>query len=367
MRVAFDVSGALAAPTGVGRYTLELASALERRGVVVERYGVSWRAPRSPAGVRRWKLPAAVVYEVWRATGRPSPRRLYREAAVVHGTNFVLPPLDQLPGVVTLHDLWFLRDPHTPLGFLKRIVPWTVARADAVVVPTQVVADDVAETLRVDRSKIHVTHLGVAEVFFGAEPLTDAELAAMGIVRPFVLAVGTLQPRKNLRRLLEAWRDAQRDLSQWSLVLSGKEGWGPDLPEVPRTVLAGYVADSLLPRLMASADVFCFPSLDEGFGLPPLEAMAASTVAVVGDYPAAREVLGDAALIVPPTDSEAIADGIVRAATDESLRARLRSDGLATARRFTWDATAAATLQVYERALTSAGASSRGGSSGLPA
>jgi glycosyltransferase involved in cell wall biosynthesis len=131
------------------------------------------------------------------------------------------------------------------------------------------------------------------------------------------------------------------------LVLAGPAGWGPQLPETAGVRLIGWVGDETLPGLLAAADVFCYPSLYEGFGLPPLEAMAAGTPALVGRYPAAPEVAGDAALLVDPEDSRAIGEGLVRLATDGDLQARLRRAGRVHAAGFTWERTAAATIAVY--------------------
>jgi alpha-1,3-rhamnosyl/mannosyltransferase len=166
-----------------------------------------------------------------------------------------------------------------------------------------------------------------------------------------MLAAGTIQPRKNFSRLLEAWRQAAPELAGWTLVVAGPPGWGPELPETERVRLIGWVGDETLPGLLAAADAFCYPSLYEGFGLPPLEAMAAGTPALVGSYSAAQEVVGDAALLVDPTDVSSIASGLVRIATDESLRTRLAREGRVHAAAFTWERTAAATLEGYRSVL----------------
>jgi glycosyltransferase involved in cell wall biosynthesis len=189
-------------------------------------------------------------------------------------------------------------------------------------------------------------------VFFGASPLADQSLRTWGITRPFMLAAGTIQPRKNFDRLLQAWRAASADLRDWTLVLAGPAGWGPELPETPGVRLVGWVGDETLPGLLAAADVFCYPSLYEGFGLPPLEAMAAGTPALVGNYTAAPEVVGDAALLVDPFDVGAMAEGLVRLASDDELRRELVMAGKARAAEFTWARTAAATIGAYRSVLS---------------
>jgi glycosyltransferase involved in cell wall biosynthesis len=166
-----------------------------------------------------------------------------------------------------------------------------------------------------------------------------------------MLAAGTIQPRKNFHRLLEAWRLAAAELPGWTLVLAGPAGWGPELPETSGVRLIGWVGDETLPGLLAAADAFCYPSLYEGFGLPPLEAMAAGTPALVGRYSAAEEIIGDAALIVDPTDVPDIAAGLIRIAHNDALRTRLARQGKVHAAGFTWERTAAATLSAYRSVL----------------
>ncbi len=351
MRVGYDAAPLLDAPTGVGRYAGELASALEERGVDVVRFAVSWSAPRVE-GIRRWRVPARVARAAWRRLGRPSIERLIGPVDLVHATNFVLPALAGTPGVVTVHDLSFFRGDTWPGGHrLRDLVPWSVERAAAVLVPTDAIAREVAERLRVPASKLAVTPEGVAPVFFGVSPLSEGARSRLGIPGPFVVAVGTIEPRKNLSTLLDAWRDVARDLDGWTLVLAGPKGWGPELPETPGVLPIGWVGDETLPGLLAAADVFCYPSLYEGFGLPPLEAMAAGTPAIVGRYPAAEEVLGDAAWLVDPADAGGFAEALRTLATDEGRRRSQALAGKAQAARYTWGATAAATISAYRSIL----------------
>ena len=350
MRVAFDAGPLLGEPTGVGRYARELADELEAAGVDVARFAFALRGS-TPPGVRHRRLPARVAQATWRRLGWPSPEALTGEVDVVHGTNFVL-PASRAPGVVTVHDLSFLRDDVFPGGQrLRELVPWSVSRAARVLVPTEAIADEVMSTYDVGAERVIVTPEGVAPVFFGATPLSDLALERMGIVHPYVIAVGTIEPRKNLTTLLRAWDIARGDLDGWTLVLAGPRGWGPELPETAGVLPIGWVGDETLPGLLAGAEIFCYPSVYEGFGLPPLEAMAAGTPALVGAYSAAREVLGDAAIAVPPTDVEALADGLRRLATEKALRDRLRVQGRARATAYTWAKTAQATMRGYAEAV----------------
>jgi glycosyltransferase involved in cell wall biosynthesis len=253
--------------------------------------------------------------------------------------------------VVTIHDLSFLHDYAFPgrKGW-ERMVPWSVRRAAKVIVPTEAVATEVAERFDLAGERIAVTHEGVAPVFFGATPLSEHVLAEMGIGRPFAIAAGTIEPRKNLARLLEAWSSVGPG-SGWTLVVAGPKGWGPGLPKTPGVVTTGWVGDETLPGLLAAADLFCYPSLYEGFGLPPLEAMAAGTACLVGDYSAAEEVVADAAVRVDPLDVGAIAEALEALMGDDSHRRALAVTGKARAAGFTWEGNAAATIDVYRSVI----------------
>jgi glycosyltransferase involved in cell wall biosynthesis len=349
MRVALDAGPLLDPPTGIGRYTRNLASSLEARGVDVVRYAVAMGGAGEP-NIKRLRVPARVAQTAWRTTGRPSLEGLVGHVDVFHGTNFVLPPLGGAKGVVTVHDLSFFSDDAFPgAKRLQKLVPWSVARAAVVIVPSRAVGDEVEARLEVPGERIVVTHEGVAPVFFTAPRMADTLLEGMGIPGRFALAVGALAPRKNIGRLVDAW--ARAAVPDWTLVLAGPSGWGPDLPETPGVRLVGWVSDELLPSLFAAADLFCYPSTYEGFGLPPLEAMAAGTPAVVGRYPAATEILGEAAVFVDPLDVDGLAGEIARLASDEALRSRLSRAGRAHAAGFTWERTAEATMGAYDQAV----------------
>jgi glycosyltransferase involved in cell wall biosynthesis len=355
LRVAFDAGPLLDPPTGVGRYTRELGAALELCNVEIRRFAVAL-AGRSDAAVSRWRWPARVTRRAWRTFDWPPIERLVGDVDVVHATNFVLPSLRRAEGVVTIHDLSFCRNDTWPGGArLRDLVPWSLERAAVVIVPTSAVAAEVADRYGVSDKRLAVTHEGVSSVFFAARPLADEALARLGISRPFAVAAGALEPRKNLPRLLQAWRRAADAFKGWTLVLAGPKGWGPNLPRTPGVVLTGWVGDETLPGLLAAAEIFCYPSVYEGFGLPPLEAMASGTATLVGSYPAAAEVLGDAALLVNPYDVNEMAEGLSELAKDEARRARLARLGRSHAVAYTWDATASATVRAYGRAVATRG------------
>lgn len=347
MRVAFDGGPLLDPPTGVGRYTRELSDALENMGTDIRRYAFAMGG-EAPEDVVRMKVPARLAQWTWQRAGVPSVSRLTGGADLVHGTNFVLPPLDGAAGVITVHDLSYAQPDAFPgAERLRRLVPWSLERAHHVVTPTHAVAAEVRREYGVEEERISVTHLGVSPVFFGASPLSDVALARMGIARPFVLATGTEAPRKNLRVLLDAWLSARGATKGWTLVLAGPRGWGPRFGRTGDVHPLGWVGDETLPGLMAAADVFCFPSLYEGFGMPPLEAMATGTACLVGEYQTAHEVLGDAVVFVDARDHHAVADRLVDLIRDESARRALAFKGRAQSSGFTWERTARATQAAY--------------------
>jgi glycosyltransferase involved in cell wall biosynthesis len=355
MRVALDCGPLLDPHTGVGRYVDELGRALEASGVEVVRYAVALRGSSDATrdhSIKRLRLPAKVAQATWRRFGRPAIESLVGDVGVVDGPNFVLPALARTPGVVTIHDLSFFRDDTFPGGArLRELVPWSLERAAVVVTPTRAVADELVELLGVTDKRIAVTPEGVAPHFFGAGPLSQSALGRMGIPGPFILALGTIEPRKNLPRLLAAWASIRGELEGWRLVIAGPRGWGEELRATEGAMLLGRVGDETLPGLLASAEIFCYPSLYEGFGLPPLEAMAAGTCTVVGSYAAAPEVLGDAAVLVEPTDTEALAESLRSLAGDADTRRRLAMAGRARALSFTWDRTARKTAAAYQGAM----------------
>jgi len=349
MRVALDCAPLLDPPTGVGRYVRELEHALVSQGVDVVRYAVALKGdPDEP--LRRLRLPARLVQASWRRFNRPVIESVVGKVDVVHATNFVLPALGSTPGVLTLHDLSFLRDDTFPGGErLRYLVPWSLERASLVLTPTRAVADEVVEYFEFDEDLVAVTQEGIAPHFFGAGPLGELALGRMGIPGQFVLALGTIEPRKNLPRLLEAWGIVRSELEGWRLVIAGPRGWGEELPETENVILAGRVAEETLPGLLAAAEIFCYPSLYEGFGLPPLEAMAAGTAVVAGAYRAATEVLGDAAMLVDPQSAEALAEALRGLAEDADARRRLAMRGRARALTYTWEQTGRKTLAAYRR------------------
>jgi glycosyltransferase involved in cell wall biosynthesis len=266
--------------------------------------------------------------------------------------------------VVTVHDLAFERFPE----LFPRNWRWlyrtglraAVKRADAILVPSQSTADDLIASTSIPVSRVHVTPLGSSLVEWHED--REEVFERFRVTQPYVLSVGTLEPRKNLVRLVRAYRQVAPDVPHM-LVLAGARGWHADAldaelarPGPGSIVWTDEVSDGELDVLYRGADVFAYPSLYEGFGLPVVEAMARGVPTLTSDTSSLPEVAGDAALLVDPTDVSEIAEGLARLMTDHPHAEDLRQRGLQRAATFTWAATARATLDVY-RQLTGASTS----------
>jgi glycosyltransferase involved in cell wall biosynthesis len=353
VRIAVDVSPLSHPRTGIGNYIRGslrgLAEAAGSDHEVVAFAPTSLRGPGRiraalegiPVDVRLWPLPAShAVRTAWSRSGRLSAERLVGPFDALLFSDWMYPPQRAGVRATVIHDL-------VPLHFPELVTARTRAMhsrkyehaartCDVIFANSRFTARDVADRLGVPPERVAVATPGL-------EPGYVPEGARADVGRPYVLGLGTLEPRKNLGRLVDAWRLLDGDLG---LVLAGGEGWGeqPGLA-APGITLPGYVADDEVPRLYRGAAVFCYPSLFEGFGMPVVEAMACGVPVVVSSHPSLDEAAGEAAVRVDPHDAEAIAAGIRRALED---RERLVAAGLEHAARFDWSATGAAMLDAVE-------------------
>ena len=316
-----------------------------------------------PDGIRAVgpPVPARLMQQMWRVLPIPAITTLVGRVDVFHGTNFVLPPPGRAAGVVTVHDLSFLRTPGTVTAAsraYRELVPLSVRRAAMVLTPSRAVADEVAEAYGVSADRLTVTHLGVDELWFTTPRPDDAARTELGMPRRYLLFVGALEPRKNLPVLLDAYRLLHEvDPAPPALVLLGPPGWGPALDTSgipPRSLMfAGYRGDAELRSIVAGADALIYPSAYEGFGLPPLEAFACGVPVIASRLPVVEEVVGpdrSLAQLVQAGDATALAEALARRSSTpdpvgaaEARRSRARA--------FSWRATARATLDAYDRAV----------------
>ena len=380
MLIGIDASRAVAARrTGTETYSLRLICNLISLGTG-HRFRL-YTNGQPPAGLFGGD-PAAANVEL---RSIPLPRlwthpRLSAEMAVqppdvLFVPAHVLPLIHPRRSVVTVHDLGYLAYPeaHKPSDrrYLDWSTRWNARRARIVIADSAATQADLIRAYGVDERKIRVIHLGRDETL---APVSDAQALAEvqapygitahhGSAAQYMLYVGTLQPRKNLARVIEAFARAAAApaFAGLQLVLAGKKGWLYDdlFAQVERMGLAGrvlfpgYVDDADLPALLSGALAFVFPSLYEGFGIPVLEAGACGVPVITSNTSSLPEVAGDAALLVDPHDVDAIAEAMTRLVTDEALRNELSRRGLANVRRFSWEKCARETLAVLLEAGSS--------------
>ncbi len=360
MRIAIDYTAAVQQRAGIGRYTRELVGALlnleeareaHRYTLFAAAGGGHTPAGDLPPAVRCRFLPLSDEWaaRLWHRVRLPIPVETFTGPIdLFYSPDFVLPPTRRRTRtLLTVHDLSFLRYPDhfVPklVRYLSRVVPESVARADRVLADSEATRADLVELLGTPPEKVEVLYSGVDARFRPeGEPGEQERLRARyGLDRPYVLSVGTLQPRKNYVRLIRAF--ARLSMSGLMLVIAGARGWLYEevLEEATRhgdrVRILGFVEEEDLPALYRNAVLFVFPSFYEGFGLPVLEAMACGVPVVCSCASSLPEVAGDAALLVDPQDEEGLRGAMGRALEDDSLRREMTARGLARAAAFTWE------------------------------
>lgn len=353
-------------PGGTARVAIDLGSALQRRdGVDVTAVAAAHR--REPGAdwlptvpVTHHRVPRPLLYEAW--SRGPFPRlRTSSAVDVVHSTTIVAPPVGATPLVVSVHDLAFRRHPDRFPARARRLFErsWrrVLERADAVICPSAATSADLRAG-GLDADRLHLLPLG-------HDPLDVAEddrarvRQRHGLEGPFVLASGTLEPRKNVPALVAAFGELATHHDA-HLVLAGPQGWGVDPAALleqlnpgvrERVVITGAVSKLDLAALYSEAAVFCYPSLLEGFGLPVLEAMSYGAPVVTSRGTATEEVAGDAALTVDPQQPLEIAAALAAVLGDPGEGQRLTAAGLERSAGLRWDEVAAATVRLYEQLL----------------
>ncbi len=376
MRIGIDGSSILPQRTGMGHYTghllAHLAGADPSHGYVVFLNSMRHRPPREPwmergnVSIVHRRLPGPLLLYAWRYFNRPAIERLVGEVDVFHSPATYVPPQRRGARVTTVHDLYFFRHPEdcTMLGgrFLRATVPRRLREMDRIIAISEATRQDLIELLSVPPERIAVVYLGVDPRFRRVENPAErtAVCARHGLPDRFILFIGTLEPRKNVERLIEAYSLVRREIADAPplvLVGSRSKSSGQVDAAVERlglarhVVFAGYVPHADLPALYSAADLFVLPSLYEGFGMPLLEAMACGTPVVAGDTSSLRELAAGRGVLVNPLRADDIAGGLVRVLRDPSLRAVSVERGLQFARTLTWERCARQTLDVYVEAV----------------
>lgn len=353
--VAVDVAPLYGPRTGVGTAVAGLLDALARLDPAPELvpYLTSFRARPAP-GTRRLPYPAALAVRCWARVPLPPADRFLRPAQVVHGTNYVVPP-GRVPRLVSVYDCWFLRHEHLAHPDVRRagaVLRRAVARGATLHTSSQATAGQLAELF--PGRRVEVVPLGAPPAL--PEPPEQATIPQLS-TRPFVVAIGTLERRKNLPCLVRAFGELAGEQPELHLVLAGADGDDRvaidearrSLPAsvARRVLLPGRVDDATKSWLLQRAEVLAYPSLDEGFGFPLLEAMAAGTPIVASTAGSIPEVAGDAALLVPADDVGALAQALAQALGDQALRQGLLSAGQRRLGQFDWATTARAMAALY--------------------
>jgi glycosyltransferase involved in cell wall biosynthesis len=369
MRIGIDYTAAARQQAGIGRYTRELVGTLldlpqDHQYTVFAATGglqsADWTASiQGKARPRSLPLSDEWVARLWHRARLPVPVETFTGPLdVFYSPDFVLPPTRRSTRrILTVHDLSFLHYPDhfVPklVRYLEKVVPRSVARADRVLADSQATRDDLISMMGVVPEKIDVLYSGVDARFTPRpEPGERERLRARyGLGgQPYILSVGTIQPRKNHLRLVRVFAQLTGEVR---LVIAGGPGWlyedvmAEAARHPDRVQMMGFVDDADLPALYRGATLFIFPSFYEGFGLPVLEAMACGTPVVCSDRSSLPEVAGEAALLVDPHDEASIASGIELALSDEELRERMRARGLEQARNFTWERAARQLLAAF--------------------
>ena len=385
MHIAIDYTTGIYPGAGVARYTRSLVWALARLDGE-NRYSLFYAArglPRPtpeteqadelfakhrnfrPVGV---PLSVRQMFGLWQRLRVPLPVDLFTgRCDIVHSPDFVSPPHRAGADVITVHDLSFLVVPECAepklAAFLGKTVPGAVRRADRIVAVSEQTKRDLVRLLSVPEGRVKVAYNGVDPRFRPMHPAAEERerlRRKLNLPERFILHVGTLEPRKNLARLVEAYGQVAQRLGAngqpVALVLAGRKGWlyEPIIEAAERAnreggnvVFVDFVYDDDLPLLYNMAEAFAYPSLYEGFGLPVAEALACGTPTLASNDGALVEVAGDAALVVDARSVEEIAAGLERLLTDDELRTRLAKAGPERAARFTWEAAAKTVLDAY--------------------
>jgi glycosyltransferase involved in cell wall biosynthesis len=381
MRVALNLEQCFQRPPGgIGRYAAELARLLPETADPVDGAPVEvvpfvarhsardvdavWPDLHVRAAPVVLRMPRRALYELWNRWNRADPLADGRATAlqdvdVVHAPSVAVPPRGRAPLVVTVHDAAPLLypDTYTRLGrrFHELGFAAAAARADAIVAPTAAAADEVAEHTTIARDRIRTIHHGVDHTL-ASEAQVEAVRLVFDLEAPYVLWVGTLEPRKNVGTLVDAFARAVDDADlPHDLVLAGPSGWLSESDAVSQRAAAlgrrarftGPLSPDELRALYRGADLFALPSRHEGFGLPAVEAMAQGTAVVCSDLPVLREVTGGQARYVSPDDDAGWTDTLITMLRDDAARTALGEAGRLHALRFTWERSCAQHVEVY--------------------
>ena len=373
MRICIDVQPAIGQRAGVGRYTTRLVQSLAPLATQddlrifyfdFKRHGLPFAAPNVRTQAVQW-CPGRLVQAAWKSIGWPPFDAFAGGADIYHFPNFIVPPLRSGRSVVTIHDMSFLRHPafaeRRNCQYLSAKIRDTAKRADRIITDSHFSAGEIHELLQVSKDRITPIHLGIEDHFTRPDDATIRRVTtSLGLDKPYLLTVGTIEPRKNLTFLVECFERLQE--FDGKLVLVGGLGWKvePILRRIRESsraadiLVLNHLDDAVLPALYAGAEQFLIASHYEGFGFPPLEAMACGTPVISSHGGSLPEVLGDGALLLADYDVEAWVQASRTLLTDSDRRLTQIEHGLIRAASFRWSDTARLTWDVYSQLMGTA-------------
>lgn len=354
MRIAIDTQSTIGQRTGIGQYTSMLLSELRQVAPEHEYQEINLGYLETMRTDRRIR---------WQQIDVPAQARKHR-ADLLHIPGFDAPLWHPCPTILTVHDIigWLFPKNMPPVArfYWAYWLPFSIRFANVLIADSEATRKDLIHKLKIPADRIRVIHLGV-EARFSPQNQEQIERCRNHYQLPqrFILYVGTLEPRKGIDTLIDAFARLANRCPDVDLVLAGKKGWywQPLFERIQkhslqnRVHVTGYVADEDVPALYSAATVFAFPSRYEGFGLPPLEAMACGTPVVSSNSSSLPEVIGDAGILVAPDDESALAMNLEAVLSDRTLHGTLSAKGVLQASKFTWTKTAVETLKVYHQAL----------------
>jgi glycosyltransferase involved in cell wall biosynthesis len=366
MRVALDGIPLVAAKTGIGHYTDALAEGLARahpnhQYQLLSPLDFPFEAGNGkPANLSKQVFPTRSVFRKWWMIGLPS-LLLISPVDVFHGTNYCIPLIAPCPTVVTIHDMSLFAQSQTHeqanVTRGKRRMPIMARRSSIIIAPSEWTKKEIVNYLGTRPGKIRVIYEAARDIM---KPVTPGQgqsvLEKYQVRQPYLLYVGTIEPRKNLLTLIRSYDELLRTTAHRpQLVLCGGRGWldsevfhlVKELNMQEQVRFTGYIEDSDLPVLFSSAEVFIYPSIYEGFGLPPLEAMACGAPVISSNATSLPEVVGEAGLLHDPGDFRALTKCIVKLLDDPAMREYFRHAGMKQASKFSWERAARETQSIY--------------------